>query len=38
VDTGVEGALRLPIGLRATLVYGRDLRGGGRAIYATVGR
>jgi hypothetical protein len=37
VDTGVEGIVRLPIGMRVTLVYGRDLRAGGHVLYATVG-
>lgn len=37
VDTGAEGIVRLPIGMRVTLVYGRDLRAGGHVLYATVG-
>lgn len=36
VDTGAEGIVRLPIGMRVTLVYGRDLRAGGHVLYATV--
>ena len=38
IDSGVEGSVRLPVGLRSTIVYGRDLRGGGRVIYLTVGK
>lgn len=38
VDTGVEGSVSVAGDLRVSILYGRDLRGGGRVIYATVGR
>ena len=38
VDTGAEGSVRIPGGLRATLIYGRSLRGDAHALYATIGK
>jgi hypothetical protein len=38
VDTGVEASVRVAGTLKVTLVYGRDLRGGGHVIYATAGQ
>lgn len=35
VDTGVEASIRVAGALKVTLVYGRDLRAGGHALYAT---
>lgn len=38
VDTGVTASLKVAGAFQITLVYGRDLRGGGHALYATTGR
>ena len=38
VDSGIDTSVRIAGGLRVDLIYGRDLRGGGHVIYATVGR
>ncbi|HLK51105.1 MAG TPA: tetratricopeptide repeat protein [Bryobacteraceae bacterium] len=38
VDTGLEASVRLAGAFRITLIYGRDLRGGGRVVYATAGQ
>jgi hypothetical protein len=38
VDTGLDTSVRVAGGLHVNLIYGRDLRGGGHVIYATVGR
>ncbi|HJT88520.1 MAG TPA: tetratricopeptide repeat protein [Bryobacteraceae bacterium] len=38
VDTGAQCRARLPGGLSVVVTYGRDLRGGGKVLYATVGR
>jgi hypothetical protein len=37
VDTGIQASIRLAGALRVSVIYGRDLRGGGRAIYGATG-
>lgn len=37
VDTGAQAKVRV-LGIRVTVVYGKDLRSGNNAVYATVGR
>ena len=37
-DAGVEASVRVAGALKVTVSYGRDLRGGGHALYATAGQ
>lgn len=38
VDSGIQASVKVLGAVRVSLIYGRDLRGGGRAIYSTVGQ
>ena len=37
VDAGIEATVRIAGALRVNLIYGKDLRGGGHALYGTTG-